>query len=284
MKRTASQTFTPTHSSYDSHLDAVTEDSTSSSGYAPSQHSHTGSLSRASQAVKGSCKQICRRFSTSSQTSRRPSLQAFLDSPLPAATSSRKPTATDMIQQRLQLQHQDSAVDSPTESALHNNLHSRFSIKRLASLRQRRPATSGPSGDYPRYNPAPIPVPAGYPAVAPPPGQAARAAAAAANIERLTIQRREEETRMFLHGLSHSEDLSKDVMKDSESGVGMSCSSPVESTEDAVEKKLGMYTLDVGKRSRQVLTHLQNRPYQLLACRDHYHDFIESRCIISCGG
>ncbi|KAH7136084.1 WD40-repeat-containing domain protein [Dendryphion nanum] len=243
MKRTASQTFTPMH------LDAVTEDGCSTgypTGFPTSQHSHSGSLSRASQAVKGGCKQIRRRFSSSSQTTHRPSLQTFLDPNAIPANPFRKPTATEMLQQRtqfqqrLQLQHQDSAVDSPTEGEgpLQNTPTSRFSIKRLASLRQRRPATSGPSGEYPRYNPAPIPVPAGYPAAAP--GQAARAAAAAANIERMSLQRREreEETRAFLHGLSPSAHLSDEVIKDSESGVGMSCSSPVESTESVVEKKL----------------------------------------------
>jgi len=119
-----------------------------------------------------------------------------------------------------------------------HGLHSKFSaFKRFGSIRHRRPATSGPSGEYAKYNPIPAPIPANYPA--PQPGSAARAAAAAANNERLTLQRRQEEqTSAFLSGSLQVELSVDDVIKDSESGVDMSCASPLTRTDSVQQKKL----------------------------------------------
>jgi F-box and WD-40 domain protein 1/11 len=108
-----------------------------------------------------------------------------------------------------------------------HSAHSKLRVFRgFGSIRgHRRPATSGPSGDFARYNPSPAPIPSHYPA--PAPGQAARAAAAAANNERLSKLRQEEMTSAYLDGTLQSERSADDVLKDSESGVGMSCTSPV---------------------------------------------------------
>ncbi|KAF2020425.1 WD40 repeat-like protein [Aaosphaeria arxii CBS 175.79] len=249
MKRTASQTFTPIHPVYDTPLGPVNEDP-NAADHAPSLHSHTGSLSRASQAVK---KHVRRRFSSSSSSStRRPSLFDWQDSvtsntgaAMPAAATfliARKSSTAEATQQRMQVQHHDSAVNSSSlDLATPVGVQSKFSFRRLGSFRQsRRPATSGPSGEYPRYNPAPAPVPANYPGSCP--GQAARAAAAAANNERLTVQKREQEhTRAFLQGALKPSHLSDEVIKDSESGVGMSCSCPITRTDSVQEKKLGRH-------------------------------------------
>ncbi|KAF2275522.1 WD40 repeat-like protein [Westerdykella ornata] len=119
-------------------------------------------------------------------------------------------------------------------------------FKRLGSIRpHRRPATSGPSGDFARFNPSPVPVPSDYPAptsapvsatAASAPGQAARAAAAAANNERLHKLQRQEETTAYLDVLQ-SQRAMDDVLKDSESGVGMNCASPVVKAEDEADTR-----------------------------------------------
>ncbi|KAF2106141.1 WD40-repeat-containing domain protein [Lophiotrema nucula] len=231
MKRTASQTFhTPTHESRDigAHLTSVMEGA-SVVDYAPSQHSHSSSFSRASQAVGGSFKQICRRLSSSS--TRRPSLASIIDMPI---ATSRKSLAEFPHQK---LQHQDSGVPPMLHDGDVTAVHSKFSsLKgRFGSIR-RRPATSGPSGESARYNPAPVPIPANYPTPMPP-GHAARAAAAANN-ERLILQKREQElTARFLAGHLMSDGNVDDVIKDSESGVGMETTCPPLSRTDSVQEK-----------------------------------------------
>jgi F-box and WD-40 domain protein 1/11 len=51
-------------------------------------------------------------------------------------------------------------------------------------------------------------------------------------------QRVQDETAAFLDGTLHI-NPGMDVLKDSESGVGMTCSSPLERTDSVQEKKLG---------------------------------------------
>jgi F-box and WD-40 domain protein 1/11 len=110
---------------------------------------------------------------------------------------------------------------------------------RIGSLRgHRRPATSGPSGDFARYNPAPAPIPSHYPA--PCPGQAARAAAAAANNERERLLKQQLQEGSYQNDLVMDERAMDDVLKDSESGVGMSCTDLVEEEEEDLEPKFGM--------------------------------------------
>lgn len=254
MKRTASQTFSPLHNALpDSLRDAeqlgAVQESASMSGYAPSTHTQASSISRVSQTF-GSFKQICRRLSTSS---RRPSISGFAD--LNNADNARTNiSSSSRLKLRLQVtDREDSSTNTPTlnpptlpssnSEFPHHAAHgSKFPhlFHRIGSLRgHRRPATSGPSGDFARYNPAPAPIPSQYPA-APCPGQAARAAAAAANIERLN--KRQEEAQFHYDLLAHGRDPDslEEVLKDSESGVGMSCTTPVEEEDEDQEMKFGM--------------------------------------------
>ena len=261
MKRAASQTFC-------THVEPATfpglaplQEGLTTRDYAPSHvshasHSTTSSISR-TLSFKNGYKQIRRRLSnssgssaTSSSTSvvsRRPSLSSLLNTDSPAITrrSSMEPVA--------RLQHHDSGMPTPTlndNGAVAEVPHSRFSLRRLGSTRLRRPATSGPSGEYARYNPVPPPVPTNYPMAQP--GQAARAAAAANN-ERLQVLKREaqeqQETSAFLNGhMAYDYDM-EDILKDSESGVGMQCSSPIQEEEAVPEKKLGK-CIDVASAAR----------------------------------
>jgi F-box and WD-40 domain protein 1/11 len=238
MKRTASQTFTFNNSTLDATtvtlpLGPVHEDMRAeypASLSQQSQHSQSSSLSRASQVLAGSYKQICRRLSSSS--SRRPSLQSMIDG-APGYAIDKNACRIDYP--RLHLQHQDSGIPTPQAEGPPAP-HSKFSIKqRFGSIRHRRPAASGPSGDFARYNPVPAPIPSNYP----PPGHAARQAAAAANNDRMTQQRKDQEqTQQFLAG--HLTSPRDEVIKDSESGVGMTCSSPITRTDSVQEKKMGM--------------------------------------------
>jgi F-box and WD-40 domain protein 1/11 len=238
MKRTASQTFSAQHVDVGAYPQlASVQEGMMRVDYPPSHASHSSSLSRTGSVLKTGYKQICRRLSTSSSASssssvpRRPSLSSLLDNPL----SSRK-QSMDVVR----LQHHDSGMPTPTLSdTAVTGVHSKFSpFKRFGSTRHRRPATSGPSGEYARYNPVPPPIPTNYPT--PPPGQAARAAAAAANNERLLQKREVEEqqqTRAFLTGTLLCNPDMDDVIKDSESGVGMQCSSPIVRADSVQEKK-----------------------------------------------
>lgn len=245
MKRTASQTFNLSSNTdeRDTGLSLkslkkgsrVMEYSSSSSTY-----SHGSSFS---QMVSGSYKQICRRLSSSS--SRRPSLSE-------SSAPSLKPTKSFDVPH--QLLHQDSAFPTiqEKEAGLCGGRFSAF--RRLGSIRHRRPAASGPSGETARFNPQPAPIPAGYPTL-PLAGSAARAAAAAANNERLNVQRREAEltARFLASGTLPNSDM-EDVIKDSESGVGMTCSPPVEQLQAIQEKRLGTYFYSYDGRVNSRLT------------------------------
>ncbi|KAJ4304810.1 hypothetical protein N0V90_000338 [Kalmusia sp. IMI 367209] len=192
-------------------------------------HGGSVSLSRATSMLEGGFKQIRRKLSSSS--SRRPSLSAMFDPPGPSSAASRK-TSTDML--RLPLPHHDSGLplsqlDSTTP------VNSKISmLKRFSSLR-RRPAASGPSGEFAKYNPVPPPIPSNYPSMAP--GTAARQAAAAANDARQSQLRREQEqTRKFLESGMPDVHI-EDVINDSESGVGMMCSSPIARADSVLQEK-----------------------------------------------
>ncbi|KAF2744796.1 WD40 repeat-like protein [Sporormia fimetaria CBS 119925] len=225
MKRTASQTFSPV-SSYpgdmrgpDGSLDAVLEGSSvvaySQSTYLPP----SSSLSRAGQSVKSSCKHICRRLSTSARRSSVGGVAAQSghvgDNTRPSA--SQRP--------KLNSRHQE-------DSALEDT-----------------PTLDGPSGEYARYNPSPAPIPAQYPqyhpletVALPPPGHAARAAAAAANYERLHRQQHQGEVSpssfwSYLDSIASYGSPMDEVLKDNESGVGMSCTELVEEEDEELEKK-----------------------------------------------
>jgi F-box and WD-40 domain protein 1/11 len=234
MKRTASQTFsTHCEAREPSTLGAVEEGR--SVEYRPAHtHAHTSSLSRASHVFG----QIRRKLSSSSSSSRRPSIQDFLfDAPASSTTtlSSRK-ASTDLL--RLPLPHQDSGLPQQEPSAA-LSAPKKSMLQRFSSIR-RRPAASGPSGEFAKYNPVPPPIPSNYPSQAP--GTAARQAAAAANDARRTQDKRDleqtEQTRRFLEGGLPLDNV-EEVIKDSESGVGMMCSSPINHTDGVQEKKMG---------------------------------------------
>ena len=244
MKRTASQTFSTNGSDAreaPNALGAVHE------GMSEQYHSHSHphaahhapsssrSLSRASSMLEGSFKQIRRKLSSSS--GRRPSLTAIFDTaPGPSSSAAARKNSSDML--RLPLPHHDSGLPLPQCDAPTPPLNSKISmLKRFSSLR-RRPAASGPSGDFAKYNPVPPPIPSNYPLLVP--GSAARQAAAAANDARLSQMRREQEqTRKFLeNGLSQSS--IEEIDNDNESGVGMMCSSPIVRADSVLqEKKMG---------------------------------------------
>lgn len=117
-------------------------------------------------------------------------------------------------------------------------------LRRFSSLR-RRPAASGPAGEFAKYNPVPPPIPSNYPSQVQvqAPGTAARQAAAAANDARLKKEQEQEaQTRRFLEGCLPPS-VKMDVIKDSESGVGMSCSSPITRTDSVQEKKMGEFVI-----------------------------------------
>ncbi|KAF2875632.1 F-box/WD repeat-containing protein-like protein lin-23 [Massariosphaeria phaeospora] len=249
MKRTASQTFsTPSYDCRDAGapLDSVRE-GISSSQYPSSHHSHSSSLSRSSQGLVGGVKALCRRMSTSSSSSRRPSAQDIFDRSM-LTNASRKASA-DLHRQPLQ--HHDSGIPPLQKEMLVPGVHSKFSgftsLRRGFGSTRRRQATSGPSGEAARassmiYNSEfpPLPPFQGAPA----PGTAARQAAAAANDARQhQIRREQEQTEQFLQGLlpPHVHDRldMEEVIKDSESGIGMNClSSPLSRTDSVQEKKM----------------------------------------------
>ncbi|KAL1600719.1 hypothetical protein SLS60_007107 [Paraconiothyrium brasiliense] len=236
MKRTASQTFSTNGSDAreaPNALGAVHE------GMSEEYHSHhassgSRSLSRATSKLEGSFKQIRRKLSSSS--GRRPSITAMFDIPGPSSSAPARKNSSDML--RLPLPHHDSGLPLPQLDTTTPPVNSKISmLKRFSSLR-RRPAASGPSGDFAKYNPIPPPIPSNYPSLLP--GSAARQAAAAANDARLSQMRREQEqTRKFLeNGVSQTN--IEEVDNDSESGVGMMCSSPIVRADSVLqEKKMG---------------------------------------------
>ncbi|CAO2653319.1 Nn.00g027300.m01.CDS01 [Neocucurbitaria sp. VM-36] len=239
MKRTASQTFN-THS-YDVRdtamaLDAVNEASLGADGVA-SQHFHASSLSRAFGAVTGSFtrQKTRRRLSSFSSATpaprRRGSIQSFIES-LPSSSTGRKASTEN---QRLPLQHQDSGIPSFQVQSQPAPLATKtFSFKRLGSMR-RRPTVSAPSEDV--LKSTLIAPSSTFPCQAVP-GAAARQAAAAANQDRQNQLRREQEhTHRFLNGLIPTS-IRDDDIKDNESGVDMTCASPIVRADSVTEKKM----------------------------------------------
>jgi F-box and WD-40 domain protein 1/11 len=272
MKRTASQTFHTTDmrgESASTSLGAVQEsveyrayppvhrnelaEYVNGNGYGYA-HTSSRSLSRASHMIDTGFKQIRRKLSSSSSVSsssasRRPSIPINLYDGSSSATttsslSSSAQTSITSDLQRAPLPHQDSLLPLPCQkdvapqtAALASKPHSVF--RRFSNLR-RRPAASGPSGDYAKYNPFPPPIPSNYPVHAPG-GSAARQSAAAAN----EVRREQEHTRRFLEDGATRPGMVEEVIKDSESGVGMTCSSPVHGVDGVTEKKMGTSSLSL---------------------------------------
>lgn len=236
MKRTISQTF-PTHYQHDvkdsNMLDAVNEATMHADGL--SQHSQASSFSRAFGAVAGSfTRQKTRRrmSSVSSATPaqrRRGSIHSLFES-LPSSSASQKST---MDQQRMPLQHQDSGIPTFQLQPQSTSSKAFAPFKRLSSMR-RRPTAPGPSTDITKALFAP---PVSYPSQSVP-GAAARQAAAAANQDRQNQLRREQEhTHRFLNGLITTS-MRDDDIKDNESGVDMTCASPIVRADSVTEKKM----------------------------------------------
>lgn len=194
------------------------------------------SLSRAFSSVTGPFTRRRRLSSFSSASTaprRRGSIQSFIDS-WPSSKHS-------MEQQRAPLQHQDSGMNASqsTSSPYSNSTAPRpFSLKRFGSLRRRH----SPVGTFPGDMFSP-PAPAVGPSP-PLPGTAARQAAAAANQDRQNQLRREQEhehTTRFLHGLIPPS-IRPDDIKDNESGVDMTCESPIVRTNSLTDKKMSMFS------------------------------------------
>ncbi|KAH6875599.1 hypothetical protein J4E91_004610 [Alternaria rosae] len=236
MKRTISQTF-PTHYQHDvkdtNMLDAVNEATMHADGL--SQHSQASSFSRAFGAVAGSfTRQKTRRrmSSVSSATPaqrRRGSIHSLFES-LPSSSASQKST---MDQQRMPLQHQDSGIPTFQLQPQSTSSKAFAPFKRLSSMR-RRPTAPGPSTDITK---ALFTPPVSYPSQSVP-GAAARQAAAAANQDRQNQLRREQEhTHRFLNGLITTS-MRDDDIKDNESGVDMTCASPIVRADSVTEKKM----------------------------------------------
>jgi F-box and WD-40 domain protein 1/11 len=237
MKRTISQTFPAPYLSdmKDTNmLDAVNEATMAADG--ASHHQQTSSFSRAFGAVTGSFTRQKTRRRMSSVSSpipaqrRRGSIHSLFES-LPSSSSSQSKPAAD---QRMPLQHQDSGIPvfqmQPQASSSGSKTFSPF--RRLSSMR-RRPNASTSSTDTTK----PVfTAPVTYPTQALP-GTAARQAAAAANQDRQNQLRREQEhTRSFLDGLIPSS--RDDDIKDNESGVDMTCASPIVRADSVTEKKM----------------------------------------------
>lgn len=244
MKRTASQTFSTHHHDMREAgmaLDAVNESAMYLDG--ASHHPHTSSLSRALGVMTGSfTRQKSRRrlSSFSSATSaprRRGSIQGFLDS-MPAsqsATAAAAAAASNKLgvdQPRMALQHQDSGIPPfQSQQSGSSSGSKRFSFKPFGNIR-RRPGTA--TDGYQTY----YPPPGASPTQTTLPGAAARQAAAAANQDRQNQLRREQEhTTRFLNGLIPPS-MRDDDLKDNESGVDMTCASPIISEDSNTDKKM----------------------------------------------
>lgn len=235
MKRTASQTFANSYYDADRYghaLDAVNEADGSS-------HAGESALSRALGNLTGSfTRQKSRRrlssFSSASAASsrhRRPSIQSFIDS-LPSSQAARK-SSTE--QQRLPLPHTDSGIPSlPVTTPSPTSTNKAGFIRRLSSMR-RKPAVPQPSGESsraPQHHTSLLTAQLMG-------GASARQSAAAANESRLNQLREQEHTYTyrFIHGLNPSNKGDIDF-NDNESGVDMTCSSPIVRTDSANEKKM----------------------------------------------
>lgn len=163
-----------------------------------------------------------------------------------STSAAARKNSTDML--RLPLPHHDSGLplsqlDANTAAPV-AGIPKMSMLKRFSSLR-RRPAASGPSGEFAKYNPVPPPIPSGYPSLAP--GSAARQAAAAANDARMSQLRKEQEqTRKFLESGTQPSNNFEHVINDSESGVGMSCSLPIARADSVLqEKKMGKWVFPI---------------------------------------
>ncbi|CAN9410362.1 unnamed protein product [Alternaria alternata] len=203
MKRTISQTF-PTHYQQDikdtNMLDAVNEATMAADGL--SQHSQASSFSRAFGAVAGA--------------------------------SHKSTMEPQQPQQRMPLQHQDSGIPTFQLQPQSTSSKAFAPFKRLSSMR-RRPTASGPSTDVTKalFSSPPI----SYPSQSVP-GAATRQAAAAANQDRQNqIRREQEHTHRFLNGLITTS-MRDDDIKDNESGVDMTCASPIVRADSVTEKKM----------------------------------------------
>jgi F-box and WD-40 domain protein 1/11 len=204
-----------------------------------SQHSQASSFSRAFGAVTGSfTRQKTRRrmSSVSSATPaqrRRGSIHSLFES-LPSSSASHKST---MEPQRMPLQHQDSGIPAfqlqPQPQSTSSKAFAPF--RRLSSMR-RRPTASAPSTDISKAFFSSPPV--SYPGPSSTPGAAARQAAAVANQDRQNqIRREQEHTHRFLNGLITTS-MRDDDIKDNESGVDMTCASPIVRADSVTEKKM----------------------------------------------
>ncbi|OAL52813.1 F-box/WD repeat-containing protein-like protein lin-23 [Pyrenochaeta sp. DS3sAY3a] len=242
MKRTASQTFTTQYADFRDPamaLDAVNE---ASLGPDRTRPHHPRTISRAFGAVTSSFRQqktSRRRLSSFSSTTppapaRRGSIHSLFES-LPSVGATRKPSVE---QQRVPLQHQDSVMppgNSQSQGAPLTGGSRSTLLKRFSSIRRPRPSSSAaPFAEV--VNAEPFATPTTQPCL-PLPGTAARQAAAAANQDRHNQLRREQEhTHRFLNGLiipARNGDI-----KDNESGVDMTCSSPIVRADSVTEKKM----------------------------------------------
>jgi F-box and WD-40 domain protein 1/11 len=236
MKRTISQTF-PTHYQQDmkdtNMLDAVNEATMAADGL--SQHSQASSFSRAIGAVTGSFtrQKTRRRMSSVSSATPAQRRRGSIHSLFESSHSSSASHKSTMDHQRMPLQHQDSGIPTFQQQPQSTSSKAFAPFKRLSSMR-RRPTASGPSTDITK---ATFASPVSYPSQSVP-GAAARQAAAAANQDRQNqIRREQEDTHRFLNGLI-TPSMRDDDIKDNESGVDMTCASPIVRADSVTEKKM----------------------------------------------
>jgi F-box and WD-40 domain protein 1/11 len=240
MKRTISQTFTHNyqHDMRDTTmLDAVHEAAMSGDG--ASYHSQASSFSRALGAVTGSFTRQKTRRRLSSVSSAQPAQRrrGSIHSLFESVASSSTTQKSTLEQQRMPLQHQDSGIPpfqlQPQSTPLTHKALAPF--KRFGSMRH-RPTPSRPSADITKTSTPPITYPSQTV-----PGAAARQAAAAANQDRLNqIRREQEHTSSFLNGLI-TPSMRDDDIKDNESGVDMTCASPIVRADSVTEKKMSRF-------------------------------------------
>jgi F-box and WD-40 domain protein 1/11 len=237
MKRTISQTFThsyPNDMRDTTMLDAVNEGAMSGDG--AEQHSQASTFSRALGAVTGSFTRQKTRRRMSSVSSAQPAQRrrGSIHSLIESVASSSSTQKSTLDQQRMPLQHQDSGIPpfqlhSPSTPLSQKAL---APFKRFGSMRH-RPTSSRPSTDLTKTFTPPLTYPSQTV-----PGAAARQAAAAANQDRQNqIRREQEHTSRFLNGLIPTS-MRDDDIKDNESGVDMTCASPIVRADSVTEKKM----------------------------------------------
>jgi F-box and WD-40 domain protein 1/11 len=240
MKRTLSQTFTHNypHDARDTTmLDAVNEGAAIADG--ASQHSQASSFSRALGAVTGSFTRQKTRRRMSSVSSAQPAQRrrGSIHSLFESVASSSSTQKSTLEQQRMPLQHQDSGIPPFQLQSQSTPLTSKAfaPFKRLGSMRH-RPTSSRPQTDITKTFTPTITYPSQTV-----PGAAARQAAAAANQDRQNQLRREQEhTSRFLNGLIPTS-MRDDDIKDNESGVDMTCASPIVRADSVTEKKMSTF-------------------------------------------